>query len=343
MDMEEKQVKEKILLVDDESSVRDALREILTQEGYQVVVATNGREGLRMVDRESPDLVLLDVTMPVMDGFQALQRLKEDSYTASVPVVMLSNFPMVEGEATGLGLGAQYYIPKPWEPENVKLIVKVALQESRQVKEAAGEAEPEPGPDLKRFVQMGDLLKPLEKIMDGGLLRGSITLLEGGPASGKSILCQHILHSVLDSGDGVAYFTSQLADGQALASQMRSIGMRVDEHLSSTRLFVYAMQEFGPGEDPGPMLTSLAVDIELMPLKDHLLVIDAITTLVVHTRDLSIFFSFFASCKQVGAKGCTIILVMDSYAFDEAVLVRLRAICDNHIALRTEKLRAKDA
>ena len=192
-----------------------------------------------------------------------------------------------------------------------------------------------------RYVKMGDLLKPLESIMDGGLVRGSLTLLEGASASGKSVLSQHLMHEALRSGDRVAYFTSQLADDKALASQMRSIGMRVDEHLLSNRLSVYVIQEPGPREDCGPMLTSLAVDIELMPLGDQVLIIDGITTLAAQTLDLSIFFSFLASCKQACAKGCTIILVIDSYALDEAVLVRLRAICDNHIALRSEKLRAK--
>lgn len=106
----------KILVVDDSHDTTWLLKRTLTQEDYDVEIALNGLEGLRMAYNYRPDLVLLDVMMPDMDGWTTLRRLREFS---GVPVIMLT---AVGGETSlvqGLDSGADDYITKPFEPEDL--------------------------------------------------------------------------------------------------------------------------------------------------------------------------------------------------------------------------------
>ena len=114
-----------ILVVDDEPRIVEAVSMNLDVEGYQVSAASNGYEALDKVTKELPDLVILDVMMPEMDGFETLKSIREVS---SVPVIMLT----VKGEETdrvkGLDLGADDYVTKPFGPRELVSRVKAALR-----------------------------------------------------------------------------------------------------------------------------------------------------------------------------------------------------------------------
>ncbi len=81
----------KILIVDDEESIREPLKEMLVRNGYEVIMAEDGKKGLDEARKKKPDLVLLDVNMPKMDGFKVLEELKKDKKTADIPVFMLTS------------------------------------------------------------------------------------------------------------------------------------------------------------------------------------------------------------------------------------------------------------
>lgn len=81
----------KVLIVEDEPTLSNAMKAKLEKEGYEVVIAKNGLEGLQMVSKEKPDIVLLDIVMPVMDGISLLRNLRRDPQVGSVPVIVLSN------------------------------------------------------------------------------------------------------------------------------------------------------------------------------------------------------------------------------------------------------------
>jgi CheY-like chemotaxis protein len=104
-----------ILVVDDEPSVIDVLTRFLRREGYNVSTASNGREALDKVQQEAPDLILLDVVMPIMDGFAACQRLKEDPQTALIPIVFLSGLDEPEYRTQGIEAGADDYLTHPFD------------------------------------------------------------------------------------------------------------------------------------------------------------------------------------------------------------------------------------
>ena len=100
--------------------------------GYHVIEARNGAAGIKAARDETPDIILLDVDMPVMNGWEALKLLGENPVTRAIPVVMLTSFPLVQGEAAALSAGASHYIPKPWIVEIVKLTVRVALRDAER-------------------------------------------------------------------------------------------------------------------------------------------------------------------------------------------------------------------
>ncbi len=106
----------RIVVAEDERDILDLIVFILQTAGHEVIPVNNGRDAVETVKREKPDLVLLDVRMPYMDGYEACKHIKEDPETASIPVVFLSARGQ-EGEIrTGLELGAEKYILKPFSP-----------------------------------------------------------------------------------------------------------------------------------------------------------------------------------------------------------------------------------
>ncbi|MFZ9975128.1 MAG: response regulator, partial [Vulcanococcus sp.] len=108
--------KETILVVDDEASIRRILETRLSMIGYQVVTACDGQEALEAFRRTNPDLVVLDVMMPKLDGYGVCQELRKES---DVPIVMLTALGDVADRITGLELGADDYVVKPFSPKEL--------------------------------------------------------------------------------------------------------------------------------------------------------------------------------------------------------------------------------
>ncbi len=117
--------KKLILIVDDEPRMIKFIRLNLDLEGYRVSEASNGLEALDRVRKELPDLVLLDVMMPEMDGFEALERIREIS---NVPVIMLTVKAEEEDKVRGLELGADDYVTKPFSPRELSSRIKAVLR-----------------------------------------------------------------------------------------------------------------------------------------------------------------------------------------------------------------------
>lgn len=121
----------KILVVDDEPSIVDVLTRFLSREGYEVVTAANGLQALERVSQEQPDLILLDVTMPEMDGFTVCQRLKEDENTALIPITMLTGLDDREHRTRGIEAGADDFLTKPFEQSILRARIRSQLRLKR--------------------------------------------------------------------------------------------------------------------------------------------------------------------------------------------------------------------
>jgi diguanylate cyclase (GGDEF)-like protein len=120
----------KVLVIDDEPINIRTLYRALDQD-YEVLAATSGAEGLEVAARQRPDIVLLDVLMPGMDGYEVCRRLKADPQTADIPVLFVTAMTQVDDEANGLEAGAIDYITKPFHPGIVRLRVRNHLDLKR--------------------------------------------------------------------------------------------------------------------------------------------------------------------------------------------------------------------
>jgi two-component system phosphate regulon response regulator PhoB len=129
--------REKILVIEDEPDIAEVLQYNLQKEGFDVETARRGDAGLDAVRRDNPDLILLDLMLPGIDGLELTRMLKRDPVTSRLPIVMLTARGDEVDRIVGLELGADDYISKPFSPREVVLRVKAVLRRFQQEESAA--------------------------------------------------------------------------------------------------------------------------------------------------------------------------------------------------------------
>ncbi|MEX0730464.1 MAG: response regulator [Aquisalimonadaceae bacterium] len=117
----------RVLIVDDSPTETHVLRNMLEKHGYEVSVAENGEEGIGMAKSESPDIILMDIVMPGVNGFQATRKLSKDPATASIPIVIISTKDQDTDRIWGMRQGAKDYLTKPVTEQDLLQKLKGAL------------------------------------------------------------------------------------------------------------------------------------------------------------------------------------------------------------------------
>jgi DNA-binding response OmpR family regulator len=128
--------REKVLVVEDERDLREVLSYNLTREGYKVIAAETGGEGLKRARKDVPDLLLLDLMLPDLDGLEICRRLKRDPVTSSLPIIMVTAKGEESDVVLGLGVGADDYVTKPFSPKELLARVKAVLRRGPQREDA---------------------------------------------------------------------------------------------------------------------------------------------------------------------------------------------------------------
>lgn len=128
---------EKILIIDDDVDTLKLVGLMLQKQGYQIVAANNGPHGLAQAEAENPDLILLDVMMPEMDGYEVAKRLRANSLTADTPILMFTAKTQLDDKVTGFESGADDYLTKPTHPSELNAHVKALLARSAKGMNAA--------------------------------------------------------------------------------------------------------------------------------------------------------------------------------------------------------------
>jgi len=123
--------KPKILAVDDENDLLLIVKTALSNEGFFVITATNGYDALALAEDEQPDLIILDIMMPEMSGFEVLQALRQNEATERIPVIMLTGLSDREKIRDALSSGIDYYIVKPFQLDDLVSKVKLAISDSQ--------------------------------------------------------------------------------------------------------------------------------------------------------------------------------------------------------------------
>jgi len=114
-------MKHKILIIDDDQAIRTTLQRVLEREGYDVVAAFDGEEGVEAADRESPDLILLDLGLPGIDGIEALRRIKQNE--PDIAAIMITAEGSIESAVSAMKAGARNYVTKPFNTDEIRLLV----------------------------------------------------------------------------------------------------------------------------------------------------------------------------------------------------------------------------
>lgn len=139
--MTHQQPRRTVLFIDDEEPARTLVKLLLEQEGYRVVTASNGEEGVRSAKTCHPDVVLLDVVMPKLNGHEALQRLKVDLDTCEIPIIMLTAKGAEQDIAASYALGAAFHVEKPFASQDLlEKIERVVSQGNRTPRQQTGPA-----------------------------------------------------------------------------------------------------------------------------------------------------------------------------------------------------------
>ena len=117
----------KILMIEDDPNFSETIGDIFEMEGYKMVTAADGSEGLRKAREDEPDLLILDIMLPDMDGFEVCHHLRADPKTAHLPIIMLTAKTLLREQKLGFETGADDYLTKPVDPSELMASVKALL------------------------------------------------------------------------------------------------------------------------------------------------------------------------------------------------------------------------
>lgn len=118
----------RILVVEDQEDLRGVLRDLFKGSGYTVIEAVDGAAGVASAKTDQPDIILMDIQMPVMDGYEATRQIKADPNLTSIPVVAVSSFAMKGDEEKARGAGCDDYVTKPYSPMQLLRLVRRHLE-----------------------------------------------------------------------------------------------------------------------------------------------------------------------------------------------------------------------
>ena len=181
----------KILVIDDERSIRNSMKDILQYEGYEVVLAENGMEGLVSVKSEKPDVVFCDIKMPKMEGIEVLERIKE--FSADTPVIMISGHGTIDTAIEAIRKGAYDFIEKPLDLNRILITIKNAtdkhllIHETKTLKNKVS----------KKYDMIGnsEALNHIRAMIDKVAVSNARILITGPNGSGKELVA-HQLHEL---------------------------------------------------------------------------------------------------------------------------------------------------
>lgn len=138
----------KILVIDDDEAVNELIKINLELAGYEVFSAIDGTKGFAIAKQEKPDLIVLDVMMPDVDGYTVAKRIRENEEIKDTPIIMLTALGMLQDKVKGFDIGVDDYLVKPFETEELKVRVRALLKRSDKIPKSA---------TTREILQMGDV------------------------------------------------------------------------------------------------------------------------------------------------------------------------------------------
>ncbi|MFT5128171.1 MAG: two-component system alkaline phosphatase synthesis response regulator PhoP [Rhodothermales bacterium] len=205
-----------ILIVDDEPDIREMLRHVLERERFEVQEAADGEAALELVEAACPDLILLDLMMPVLDGHQTCYRLKANPKSKHIPVIMLTAKSDDADEVIGLAMGADDYIAKPFSPRVLTARVKAMLRREQSA----------PVPDEEELVADDIVIRP-----ERHEVKAAGTPVQLTPLEFRLLLALarrpgrvHTRRQIMDAGQGAGVVVTERTVDVHIASLRKKLG-----------------------------------------------------------------------------------------------------------------------
>jgi two-component system cell cycle response regulator DivK len=120
----------RILVVEDQADNLQILRDLLTSEGYQILEAEDGEQGVTAAAAERPDLILMDIQLPLLDGYEATRRIKADPALRAIPIIAVTSYALSGDEAKARAAGCDDFVPKPFSPRQLMAMIRKYLPKS---------------------------------------------------------------------------------------------------------------------------------------------------------------------------------------------------------------------
>ena len=120
----------RILVVEDQEDNRRIIRDLLTSAGYEMIEATDGEAGVRLAEADRPDLILMDIQLPVLDGHEATRRIKQNPELRQIPIVVVTSYALSGDEAKAIAAGSDAYVAKPFSPRQLLATIRKFLPEA---------------------------------------------------------------------------------------------------------------------------------------------------------------------------------------------------------------------
>lgn len=180
-----------ILIIDDEEAMRDSCRQALSVEGNRIEVAEDGVRGLAMLEKESFDLVILDLKMPGLSGMEVLKKIKEQD--TEIVVVVITGYATIEFAVEAMRVGAYDFIPKPFAPERLRVVVERAMEKRRLWLENVllrTQLEDKYGEDV--IIGRSKSMREVERLIRQVAPTDSTVLISGGTGTGKELAARAI-------------------------------------------------------------------------------------------------------------------------------------------------------
>jgi flagellar protein FlaH len=305
----------KILLIESDPQLLELMGRPLEEEGYEIFVARDGSDGLKLSVRAQPDLVIVSFKLPSMKGNSVARRIRKDPVTDHVPIIMTADESQLEDLEIGPRSAVDDFLIKPFS--TLELITKInpllATQKEEDSMISTGNGE-------------------LDGKMGGGIPLKTLALIEGDSGAGKSVLSQQIMHGCLTDGYRLSLFTSENTV-KSLVKQMRSLNLDITDYLLLDRIRIFPIETSTLGKQAPPTL--------MRALKKEkgrdMLFVDSLTSSIPLSSDTEVV-TFFEECKRLCGDGTTVLIVVHSHGLTRELLTRLRSLCDAHLQLRTEEV-----
>lgn len=341
-----------ILVVDDEEHIRDLLERNLQEAGFKTVSADNGSTAIQCIVNRRPDVMLVDLSMPKMDGLELLTKIRQDPATESIPVIVLTAVPPRRAQLKTWKLGVQHYIQKPVTYDRLILTVRVALREAQEKLVTRSENEETLAVDTQR---QQSLRSPKSSVLDSILALGTVprhlTFLYGRLGTGKSVLAQSMAYEAALQQRPVVYITSDVPKSgrrfsspmagtedeveSAIAARMESIGLHIDP-MRRDGSFKVAPIDYPMGI-PSALMGERAIDgiakaVELAPVGRSLVVIDDITVLAGIDQGLALV-RLMSYIKTIVDAGMSVIMCTQLGTMESRSINNLLTTSDTFLRL----------